>query len=147
MKFSTRSRYALRALLELGLDYGKGPLQLKEIAKRQDISSRYLERIFSMLVSHGIIESLRGQHGGFVLSKPPQEIKLSQIVKIVEGPIAPVVCVSNPARCKRSSICAVRDVWEKIAKAILEILNSMTLKDLVELQNKKLSKAKVIYNI
>ena len=93
MKLSTKGRYAARAMLELALNDRKGIIQLKEIARKQDISERYLERLMSILVSAGLVRSVRGQHGGFSLAKPIHEIRLSQIVEATEGSISLVECV------------------------------------------------------
>ena len=95
MKLSTKGRYAARAMLELALNFGKGPLQLREIAQKQEISERYLERLMTALVTAGLVRSLRGRHGGFKLAKPPKEIQLAQIIQAVEGSLSPVDCVDN----------------------------------------------------
>jgi len=140
MKLSTRGRYGTRAMLELALNYGKEPIQLREIAQRQEISERYLERMMTALVSMGLVISLRGKRGGFCLAKSPGEIRLSQIIRVVEGSMAPAPCVDDPKLCNRADICVARHIWEKLKKAILEILDSITLQDMVEMQNKKLAK-------
>lgn len=140
MKLSTKGRYGARAMLELALNYGKGNILLRDIAKRQEISERYLERIMNALASAGLVKSLRGQHGGFSLAKPIEQIKLSQIIQIVEGSIAPSLCVDNPNWCKRSSTCITHDIWKQLKKAMLNVLDSITLQDMVEMQKKKVSK-------
>ncbi len=148
MKLSTKGRYGARAMLELALNYEKGPLQLREIAKRQEISERYLERMMTAFVSAGLVTSLRGQHGGFCLAKPPGEIRLSRVIEVVEGPIALVACVDNPKSCKRSAVCITNEIWKKLKKAMLEVLDSVTLANMAEMQKKKLAKPKAqIYYI
>ena len=87
MKLSTRSRYGVRALLELAIDYDKGPLQIKTIADREKISNKYLEQLIAILKSAGLVTSIRGPKGGYVLSRPPAEIQLSEVFKVLEGPI------------------------------------------------------------
>jgi Rrf2 family protein len=142
MKLSTRGRYAARAMLELAKSYGKEPMLLRDIAQRQEIPERYLERIMANLVSAGLARSLRGQHGGFSLSKPPSEIRLSQIIQTAEGPIVPVPCVDNPKFCTRVDICVTHDIWTKLKDIISENLNSITLENMVEMQKEKISKSK-----
>jgi len=142
MKLSTRGRYGARAMLELAINYGKEPIQLREIAQRQEISGRYLERMMTALVSMGLVISSRGKHGGFCLAKPPEEIRLSQIIQVVEGSIAPVSCVDDPKLCNRVDICVTRDIWERLKNAMSGILDSITLQDMVEMQKEKLTKLK-----
>ncbi|MCJ7811854.1 Rrf2 family transcriptional regulator [bacterium] len=95
MKLTTRGRYAARAMLELALNYGNRPLQLREIAQRQEISERYLERIMTALVTADLVRSLRGQQGGFSLAKHPNEIRLTQVIQAVEGSLNLVECVND----------------------------------------------------
>lgn len=141
MKLSTRGRYATRAILELALNYGKGMVTLHDIARRQEISERYLERLMTTLVSAGLVTSSRGQHGGFYLAKPPEEIKLSQVIQIVEGSMSPVNCIDNPKLCKRVNICVTYDIWLMMKKAMLDVLDSITLQDMVEMHRKKVAKS------
>jgi len=145
MKLSTRGRYGARATLDLALHYGKGPVSLKDIARRQEISERYLEHIMTALVSTGLVQSMRGQHGGFSLAKLPKEIKLSQIIQAVEGPISLVSCVDNPKICNRVDMCITHEIWEEVKKAMLEVLDSITLEDMVKMQKKKLSRRRREY--
>jgi len=142
MKLSTRGPYASRAMLDLALNYGKGSVSLKNIARRQEISERYLEHIMIVLLSAGLVQSTRGSHGGFSLVKLPKEIKLSQIIQAVEGSISPVACVDDPKLCNRVDACVTYEIWKKLKKAMLEVLDSVTLKDMVKMQKKKLSKQK-----
>ncbi|MBU1290397.1 MAG: Rrf2 family transcriptional regulator [bacterium] len=142
MKLSTRGRYAPRAMLDLALNCGKGPVSLKNIARRQEISERYLEHIMIVLQSAGLVQSTRGSRGGFSLAKLPKEIKLSQIIQAVEGSISPVACVDDPKLCNRVDVCVTYEIWKKLKKAILEVFDSVTLEDMVEMQKKKLSKPK-----
>jgi len=137
MKLTTRGRYATRALLDLALHQGEGPSQLKDIAQRQQISLHYLEHLVSPLIAGGILRSIRGAKGGVWLAKPPEEIKLSEVIQLVEGSIAPAECVDDPRICSRSTFCATREVWEEVKKAMDDVLASTTLQDLVERQRKK----------
>ena len=137
MKLSTRARYGTRALLDLAI-YGKAePVQLKNIALRQNISLNYLEHLIAPLVGAGIIKSTRGARGGVQLMRHKRDVKLSEVIQLLEGSIIPVECVSNPETCPRSNTCPTRDLWGDMKKAIDGILESTTLQDLVERQAKK----------
>jgi len=137
MKLSTRGRYGTRALLELALHKGDDPMSLKDIACRQQISLSYLEQLVSPLVAGGIIRSTRGLRGGVSLVRDPSEIKLSEIIRALEGSIAPAECVDNPDICDRSPFCVTRDIWSEMKIAMSEVLESTTLQDLVERQKGK----------
>ena len=147
MKISTRSRYGTRVLLDLALCEGKEPVPLKEIARRQQISLLYLEHIVTPLISAGIIRSTRGAHGGVRLARPPQEIKLSEVLGLLEGSIAPVDCINDPNVCVRSELCATRDVWIELKRAMDGVLESKTLQDLAEMQKTKKAEDMVMYDI
>ena len=137
MKLSTRGRYGVRALLDLALHSGKGTVLLKDIARRQEISLPYLEHVVTPLVAAGLVKSTRGARGGVLLLKPPAEIKLSEVVQVLEGSLAPVDCVNNPALCHRSTFCVTRDIWVEMKEAMSQVLDSTTLQDLVERQRQK----------
>jgi len=145
VKLSTRARYGTRALLDLALHWGNEPVQLKDIASRQNISLHYLEHIIAPLVGAGIIRSTRGARGGLQLIRQPGEIKFSEVVQLLEGAITPVDCVSNPESCSRSDLCVTREVWSEMKKAMDETLNSITLQDLMERQKKKEQSAKAMH--
>jgi len=146
MKLSTRARYATRALLDLALHQGEKPVLLKDIARRQQISLQYLEHLITPLIAAGIVLSTRGRRGGVSLAKPADKIRLSEVIKLLEGSIAPVECVNNPAACLRYEFCVTRDIWSEMARAINTILESTTLHDLVERQKKK-GAVEVMYHI
>lgn len=146
MKLSTKGRYGARAMVDIALHQREGPTLLKDIAKRQGISEKYLERIITSLKVAGLIKSIRGAHGGYILAKPPSEIKLSEIIRALEGSLAPVECVDDPTYCNRAGICVTRDVWVKIKDRINEVLESISLKDLVDQQVKKQTDG-LIYHI
>jgi Rrf2 family protein len=137
MKLSTRGQYATRALLDLALHQNEEPVPLKDIAQRQQISLRYLEHLITPLIAAGILLSTRGPKGGVSLAKHPEEIKLSEVIQLLEGSIAPVECVTNPGICARSEICVTRDIWTELKEAINGVLESTTLLDLVERQKRK----------
>lgn len=136
MKLSTRSRYGLRAVLELAIEYGNAPMQIKTIAEREDISNKYLEQLMSTLKSFGLVRSVRGPKGGYLLAKAPVDIKLSDVFAALEGPMMTVECVDHPEFCVRCTDCVTRQVWADIQKAMLDVLESQTLQDLVEKANK-----------
>lgn len=137
MKLSTRGRYASRAVLDIALENNDGPVSLHAVAKRQNISERYLENIMRILASRGLVTSVRGKHGGFRLAKSPKEILLGDIVQAVEGSLSPVECLDAPSKCDRSLTCVTHDVWDKLKKSILDILNSISLQDLIDMHKKK----------
>ena len=131
MKLSTRTRYGIRAMLELAGKYGEGPLQIKVIANRQDISIKYLEQLMAMLRSGGFVRSIRGSKGGYVLSKVPAQIKLDELFTCLEGPVVTVECVEDENYCARAVDCVTRQVWAQMQAAMVKVLQSMTLQDLV----------------
>jgi Rrf2 family protein len=137
MKLSTRARYGTRALLDIALNGKDKPVLLKDIARRQQISTMYLEHLITPLITAGIIRSIRGAKGGVWLAKPPRQIKLSEIVLLLEGSLAPVACVDDAKYCPRSTSCATRDIWSELKEAMNSILESNTLQDLVERQKAK----------
>ncbi len=145
MKLSTRGRYATRALLELALRPGDNPATLKDIAQRQQISIRYLEHLITPLVAAGIVRSMRGPKGGIALARSPQEIRLSEVIQLLEGSTAPVECLDNPGVCDRSATCVTRDVWGELRKAMDNVLGSTTIADLVERQKLKEQPQSMMY--
>ncbi|HJX11898.1 MAG TPA: Rrf2 family transcriptional regulator [Dehalococcoidales bacterium] len=147
MKLSTRTRYGTRALLELALHRGQEPVFLKDIARQQEISLSYLEHIISPLIAGGIIRSTKGPRGGISLARNPEDIKLSEITRLLEGSVAPVECVNDPSVCTRSSSCATRDVWTRLKEVMDGVLESTTLQDLVEKQRKKEQPETAMYYI
>ena len=147
MKLSTKGRYGTRALLDLALHQGEGPILLRDIAQRQQISLQYLEHLITPLVAAGIIRSMPGSRGGVWLAKPPQGIKLSEVIGLLEGSIALVECVNNPRICTRSEFCVTRDIWSELKQAMDGVLESTTLQDLVERQKRKGQSAEVTYYI
>jgi len=145
MKLSTRARYGIRALLDLSINGAKGPVPLKEIAERQEISMSYLEHLINPLVAGGIIRTVRGSKGGIILVKTPGEIKLSQIVNLLEGSTAPVDCVDSPQNCLRSEECVTREVWHQVKEAIDGVLDSITLQTLIERQKNRQKTVDMFY--
>ena len=124
-------------MLDLAEHYGEGPVLLKDIAERQEISEKYLWQLVPPLKQVGLLTSTRGAHGGYTLTKPPAQITLKEIVTAVEGPISLVECVENASFCSRVDSCVARDVWAEISAQILENLNAITLESMVEKQKSK----------
>jgi Rrf2 family transcriptional regulator, cysteine metabolism repressor len=137
MKLSTRMRYGLRALLDLTLNSTGQPVQLKDIAERQGFSLSYLEHLVIPLIAAGIVKSTRGARGGIQLSRPAGQIKLDEILEILEGPFEPVDCLKDPFGCTRAATCATRDVWDEMKQAMVGVLKSKTLQDLADSQKRK----------
>ena len=121
----------MRAMFDLAVHFSQGPIQTKDIAKRQQIPARYLEQLFIPLRRAGLVRSLRGIHGGFTLTRPPAEILLSEIIRATEGPVTPVRCVDEPKLCSQSDVCITRNIWTEMGRAISQVLESTTLQDLV----------------
>ncbi len=137
MKISTKGRYALRLMLDLAL-YDTGlPVSLKDVAKRQEISDKYLESIISILNRAGFVRSIRGSQGGYILTKDPSEYTVGSILRLTEGPLCPVDCVNDPNSCERCNSCATIRVWKKLDDAINNVVDSITLANLVEWQSEQ----------
>jgi Rrf2 family protein len=147
MKLSTRGRYGTRALLELALHQEAGPISLKDIAQRQEIPLGYLEHLITPLIAGGIVRSTRGVRGGVSLAKPPERIRLSEVIHLLEGSIAPAECVNSPGICSRSKSCVTRDIWGELKQAMDGVLESTTLQDLVERHRRKEQPEEVMYYI
>jgi Rrf2 family protein len=137
MKLSTRTRYGVRLMVALAINYGKDPVFLKDIAKGENISEKYLSLIIIPLRGVGLVKSIRGAHGGYNLAKEPSQITLKEIVDVLEGDCSLVDCVKNPSSCSRVPICASRDIWAIIGEKISETLSSITLEKLVKMNQEK----------
>jgi len=147
MKISTKGRYGTRALLDVALHQGESLVQLKAIAQRQQISLHYLEHIIAPLIAAGMLRSTRGARGGVSLGRSPEEIRLSEVVQVLEGSIAPAECVDDPNVCSRADLCVTRDIWAEMKGAMASVLESTTLQDLVERQREKQKSDVIEYHI
>jgi len=134
LQLSTRARYAVRAMIELSIRYGEGPVLLKDVAHEQEISDKYLEQLLAPLRAKGFIHTIRGNKGGYVLAKPPEEISLYDVIEVVEGSLAPVSCVDNPGVCGRLDRCVTRKVWSNVKARIKEELEAVDLATLAREQ-------------
>lgn len=137
MIVTTKGRYGTRAMLELGLNYGNGPVSITKISSRQDISYKYLEQIVKRLREAGLVQSVRGAGGGYVLARPPSEIRMSHIIAALEGKLSGMTCIEDPGTCHRSSMCASRDVWTHLENRIVQVLDSISVADLVARHREK----------
>ncbi len=134
MKLSTRSRYGTRMILDLAQHYNGAPVNLGEIAKRQNISLKYLEQIIRPLKKANYIRSFRGSKGGHTLNKPPDTITVGEIVALLEGGAAITRCAESPGACERVDDCVTRYLWVEASKAIFEKLSTITFADLMALE-------------
>ncbi len=135
MKISTKGRYAVRMLLDLAEHQQDGYVALKEIAKRQEISKKYLEQIVPILNKSGLLQTNRGSQGGYRLSKKPEQYTVGEILRLTEGSLAPVACLDQPENlCPRRASCATLFVWQGLYRTIEEYLNGITLQDIIDRQ-------------
>jgi len=132
MKISTRGRYGTRMVLDLAAHHDQGPTPLREIAKRQDLSVKYLEQLIIPLKAAGYIRSVRGARGGYTLARKPDKISLGQIIKVLEGGLSLVDCVEDPKVCEREKNCPTRDIWLRMSERLMEELSSLTLSDVLD---------------
>ncbi|MBR5224757.1 MAG: Rrf2 family transcriptional regulator [Clostridia bacterium] len=132
MMISTKGRYALRIMVDLAQHDGETPVSVREIARRQDISGKYMEQIISVLTRAGLLRSVRGALGGYHLAKTPQEITVGMILRATEGDLAPAECVAHGAQhCNRSGACPSRAVFEKVYSAINDVIDGVMLCELM----------------
>ena len=135
MTISTKRRYALRLMLDIALNDAKTPVRIKDIAERQQISDKYLEQIVSSLNKAGFVKSLRGPQGGYRLTKKPEEYTVGMILRLIEGSLAPVACLDDDINnCTRADRCPTLILWEKLYDAISEVVDNITLADLISWQ-------------
>lgn len=138
MKISTKGRYALRLMIDLAIHNTGEPISLKDVARRQEISDKYLEQIISILNKAGYVKSIRGAQGGYMLKKDPKDYTVGMILRVTEGSLAPVECVEEGmAECERMNECATILIWQKINEAVNNVVDNITLEDLVEWQMQK----------
>ena len=145
MKLSTKARYGTRALLNIACRQGKGPVLLKDVALQEQIPEQYLEQVMAPLRIAGLLKTLRGTGGGFVLGKSPSEVNLNDVVQILEGSLSLVDCVEKPEACPRSGCCVARDLWQEMGNAMKGVLESITLQDLIDRRGEKNQSS--MYNI
>ncbi len=137
IKLSTKSRYGTRLMINLALNHQNKPTILKNIAKEEDVSTGYLEQIIIPLKNHGLVRSIRGVGGGFVLTRPPSNIKMSEIINVLEGSWDLVECVGDDDYCPKIKECAAYELWKNLTESLTGILEKTTLEDLVKIHKKK----------
>jgi Rrf2 family protein len=133
--------------LELACHYGEGPIELKEIAKRESISLKYLEQVIVPLRTAGLVKSVRGSKGGYSLAKPPSDICLNDLIEILEGPLNLIECLNDAKVCQRIPTCVTRDIWKEVSEAIQGIFHSVTLEDMVNRRKEKEGRIPPMYQI
>ena len=145
MLVSTKGRYALRVMVDLAEHQAAGRIPLKEIAARQGISEKYLENILATLVRANMLSGMRGKGGGYVLTRPPEQYTVGEILRLTEGGLAPVACLDqHPNPCPRCGECATLPMWEGLERVICNYLDGITLQDLLEQQTARAANDYVI---
>lgn len=133
MMISSRGRYALRVMIDLAEHSDGSYIAMKEVAQRQDISLKYLERILPLLVAEKLVEGMHGKGGGYRLTRKPEEYPVSQILRVTEGDLAPVACLEcSAAPCKRTAECRTLPMWAELGRRVNEYLDSVTIADLMK---------------
>ena len=141
MRISTKGRYALRLMLDLAMNESGEPIRLKDVAERQGISDKYLEQIIAVLNKSGYVKSTRGAQGGYSLKKSPSEYTVGMILRLTEGSLAPVACVEDGEdACDRCDGCATMKLWAKVNDAVNNVVDTVTLQDLVDWQKEGLAR-------
>ncbi len=136
MKITYRGDYALKAVLDLALHYGKNLVTINEIANRIDAPVKFLEQILLELKKGNFVESRRGKIGGFLLTRPPEEITLGEVVRFIEGPLEPIACVKRGyTDCRDAAKCVFKEVWYDVAKATFDIVDHVTFAELSDRVN------------
>ena len=146
MRISTKGRYALRLMLDIAMNDAEGkPVRVKDIAKRQEVSGKYLEQIVSVLNKSDLLQTNRGFQGGYRLAVPPEKCTVGMILRLTEGNLAPVACLEHsPHSCERSAVCPTLFVWEGLGKVINEYLDGITLRDILDKKKENYSNDYVI---
>ena len=139
MKISTRGRYGTRMMLDLAAHHERGPMPLNEIAKRQDLSFKYLGQLIIPLKAAGFVRSVRGAKGGYTLAKKPEKISVGQIIEILEGGLHLVDCVKDPKICERAKECLTRNIWLMMSERLMNELSSLSLRDISDCRKMPLS--------
>lgn len=141
MKISTRGRYALRLMIDLAEHHSDGVISLRDISERQGISTKYLEHIVNQLCKAGLLKSVRGAQGGYMLMKEPAQYTVGSILRVTEGSLSPISCIDdNPNRCARQNICPTVDFWQGLHQIINNYVDRFTLEDLLtQYKNKELN--------
>ena len=148
MKFSAKGEYGVRAILDIAINQKSGPVQVKEISRRQSIPERFLEQVMASLKKAALVEAFRGAQGGYLLAKSARKISLADVIQALEGPLTLMECVSeeeSSQRCDQVSLCVIRDVWIGVQSAIVEALASITVEDMCQKLREKESSVGYMY--
>ncbi|MDK2798677.1 MAG: Rrf2 family transcriptional regulator, cysteine metabolism repressor [Clostridiales bacterium] len=134
MRLSTKGRYGVKAMLDLAIHTSEGHIALKNIAERQEISEHYLEQLIATLRKAGLVKSIRGAQGGYTLAQDPSQTTVGEILRALEGSLAPVDCVveDEPFECTNATQCVTKKIWEKVRDSINDVVDSITLQDLID---------------
>jgi len=134
VRFSTRGRYGVQIMVDLAQHAADGPVSLKSVADRQKLSEHYLEQLVPELRKAGLVRSIRGPQGGYELAKRPEQINIGDVIRVLEGPIAPVECVTQSEEdcCQKTDFCVTREVWVKVRDSINGVVDSISLADLLK---------------
>jgi Rrf2 family cysteine metabolism transcriptional repressor len=138
MKLSSRVRYGCRALVELAVRQNEGPVAIEALAQNTSVPEKYLAKIIQDLRRSGLIRSVRGPHGGYLLSGRPDEVTVLDVWEALEGPLCPVDCLENPQGCDLVDECVTREVWSRVRDAVSDVLRSVTLEELAGKHEAKL---------
>lgn len=150
MRLSTRGHYGLKAMFDLAQHFGPDPIPLKSVAERQNLSEHYLEQLIAMLRKAGLVKGVRGAQGGYILAREPDRITVGDVIRALEGPIAPVYCVSEeaPGDCVEAADCIPRSVLARVRDGIAGVLDAISLADMcIEAEEAKRKKENVPANI
>src|SRR5947209_590938 len=134
IRFSTRGEYGIRMMMDLARHYGQGPQPLSEIARHEALSAAYLEQLVGRLRKAGLLASRHGAHGGYELTRPPADITVGEVMRVLEGPISPQICATEGETdllCERQVFCGANLVWERVRDSVAQALDSLTLADLI----------------
>ena len=134
-------------MVELASHYGEGPIELKEIAKKESISLKYLEQVINPLRTDGLVKAIRGAKGGYSLAKPPSEICLYDVIETLEGPLNLLECLRDAKACQKVPSCVTREIWKEVSDAISKIFYSVTLEDMVSRKREKEKNSSAMYQI
>ena len=147
MKLSTKARYGVRAMVDMAMHHDGKPMLVKDIAKRQQVSGKYLEHVLLLLKKRGFVRSVPGAKGGYLLARDPASVTVGELVESLEGSLAPVDCVVREDVCPRSGACVTRDIWIALWDGMRRILDSFTLSQMVERAQDKRSGDDTMFGI
>jgi len=138
MRLTYKGDYSIKVILELALNYGQGVITIQDLATKGDVPIKFLEQVLLDLKRGGFVDSKRGKKGGYELSKRPDQIKLGEVVRYIDGPTEPIACVSDRYKgCKEVDRCILRGIWQRVDRAISGVIDTVTFEDLVQQMNQQ----------